>query len=51
MYPDYRTSAAQRRDKLIPGCLIAGVVIAVLLGFAAYATIAYVAAHFIAKFW
>lgn len=51
MFPDYRTSAAQRRDRMLPGCLIAGVVLLVLLVLAAYAGITYIAAHFIDKFW
>lgn len=51
MFPNYRTTAVHRRDKLAFGCLVAAIGTLVVVVFGAYLGAAYMAAHFIAKFW
>ena len=51
MYPNYRTTAADRRNKLALGCLVAGIVVLVVGTLGLIAGELYVSAHFVAKYW
>lgn len=51
MYPNYRTTAAQRRDKVTFGCFVTAMVLLVVGIIGAYLGLAYIGAHFIAKYW